>query len=135
MTWNAVTCVQFNPVDDSYFLSGSLDYKLRTWSIPGHQVVDWIDLREMITAVSYVPDGEVSIYFLLIVIAINQGSLSCLFLVEDLIKHFVSIPESNCWFPQRDLSFLQHQRFVFFRFRVLRDILMCRLCIVVVLLS
>uniref|UniRef100_A0A7I3ZZ81 Uncharacterized protein n=1 Tax=Physcomitrium patens TaxID=3218 RepID=A0A7I3ZZ81_PHYPA len=56
-----VTCVQFNPVDDSYFLSGSLDYKLRTWSIPGHQVVDWIDLREMITAVSYVPDGEKAI--------------------------------------------------------------------------
>ncbi|KAG0631305.1 hypothetical protein M758_1G242300 [Ceratodon purpureus] len=56
-----VTCVQFNPVDDSYFLSGALDDKLRIWNIAEHQVVDWIDLREMITAVSYSPDGEKAI--------------------------------------------------------------------------
>lgn len=61
---DAVTCVQFNPVDDGYFLSGALDDKLRIWSIADHQVVDWIDLREMITAVSYTPDGEVLLGFL-----------------------------------------------------------------------
>ncbi|GAB2215672.1 hypothetical protein Droror1_Dr00020067 [Drosera rotundifolia] len=35
-----VTCIQFNPVDDRYFISGSLDAKARIWSIPDRQVVD-----------------------------------------------------------------------------------------------
>ncbi|KAH6806943.1 hypothetical protein C2S51_028051 [Perilla frutescens var. frutescens] len=51
-----VTCIQFNPVDDNYFISGSLDGKVRIWSIPDRQVVDWIDAREMVTAASYTPD-------------------------------------------------------------------------------
>lgn len=55
----AVTCIQFNPVDDNYFISGSLDAKVRIWSIKDRQVVDWNDLREMITAVCYRPDGQV----------------------------------------------------------------------------
>ncbi|KAJ6776324.1 TRANSDUCIN/WD40 REPEAT-LIKE SUPERFAMILY PROTEIN-RELATED [Salix koriyanagi] len=45
-----VTCIQFNPVDDRYFISGSLDAKVRIWSIPDRQVVDWNDLHEMVTA-------------------------------------------------------------------------------------
>ncbi|CAH9108021.1 unnamed protein product [Cuscuta epithymum] len=53
-----VTCIQFNPVDDRYFISGSLDAKVRIWSIPDRQVVDWNDLHEMITAASYTPDGQ-----------------------------------------------------------------------------
>ncbi|KAG0504497.1 hypothetical protein KC19_N027300 [Ceratodon purpureus] len=53
-----VTCAQFNPIDDRYFLSGSLDDKVRIWSIPDHHVVDWSDLQEMVTAVSYTPDGK-----------------------------------------------------------------------------
>ncbi|KAL5715648.1 hypothetical protein ACHQM5_017439 [Ranunculus cassubicifolius] len=53
-----VTCIQFNPVDDSYFISGSLDAKVRIWSIPNHQVVDWNDLHEMVTAACYTPDGQ-----------------------------------------------------------------------------
>uniref|UniRef100_A0A2P2K3Q3 WD-repeat protein n=1 Tax=Rhizophora mucronata TaxID=61149 RepID=A0A2P2K3Q3_RHIMU len=53
-----VTCIQFNPVDDRYFISGSLDAKVRIWSIPDHQVVDWNDLHEMITAACYTPDGQ-----------------------------------------------------------------------------
>ena len=55
----AVTCIQFNPVDDRYFISGSLDAKVRLWSIPDRQVVDWTDLNEMVTAASYTPDGQV----------------------------------------------------------------------------
>lgn len=54
-----MTCIQFNPVDDRYFISGSLDAKVRLWSIPDRQVVDWTDLNEMVTAVSYTPDGQV----------------------------------------------------------------------------
>ena len=30
----AVTCVQFNPMDEQYFISGSLDGKVRIWNIP-----------------------------------------------------------------------------------------------------
>ncbi|XP_043690735.1 WD repeat-containing protein 44 [Telopea speciosissima] len=53
-----VTCIQFNPIDDSYFISGSLDAKVRLWSIPDRQVVDWTDLHEMVTATCYTPDGQ-----------------------------------------------------------------------------
>ncbi|WCJ32156.1 Transducin/WD40 repeat-like superfamily protein [Euphorbia peplus] len=53
-----VTCIQFNPVDDGYFISGSLDAKVRIWSISDHQVVDWSDLHEMVTAACYSPDGQ-----------------------------------------------------------------------------
>ncbi|KAL2481541.1 Transducin/WD40 repeat-like superfamily protein [Abeliophyllum distichum] len=53
-----VTCIQFNPVDDDYFISGSLDGKVRIWSIPDRQVVDWTDLHEMVTAACYTPDGK-----------------------------------------------------------------------------
>ncbi|CAA3019735.1 WD repeat-containing 44-like [Olea europaea subsp. europaea] len=53
-----VTCIQFNPVDDRYFISGSLDGKVRIWSIPDRQVVDWNDLHEMVTAACYTPDGQ-----------------------------------------------------------------------------
>lgn len=55
----AVTCIQFNPVDDNYFISGSLDGKVRIWSTPERHVVDWIDAREMVTAATYTPDGQV----------------------------------------------------------------------------
>ncbi|KAG5138764.1 hypothetical protein JHK82_023495 [Glycine max] len=53
-----VTCVQFNPMDEDYFLTGSLDAKVRMWNIPARLVVDWIDIHEMVTAVSYTPDGQ-----------------------------------------------------------------------------
>ncbi|KAL3820958.1 hypothetical protein ACJIZ3_006863 [Penstemon smallii] len=53
-----VTCIQFNPVDDGYFISGSLDCKVRIWSISDRQVVDWNDLHEMVTAACYTPDGQ-----------------------------------------------------------------------------
>ncbi|CAD6221667.1 unnamed protein product [Miscanthus lutarioriparius] len=53
-----VTCIQFNPVDDRYFISGSLDEKVRIWSIPKREIVDWVDLHEMVTAACYTPDGK-----------------------------------------------------------------------------
>lgn len=56
----AVTSIQFNPVDDNYFISGSIDGKVRIWAISDCQVVDWTDIREIVTTVSYHPDGKVS---------------------------------------------------------------------------
>ncbi|KAI3731376.1 hypothetical protein L1987_62564 [Smallanthus sonchifolius] len=55
---NYVTCVQFQPADENYFVSGSIDGKVRIWSVSGCQVVDWIDIREIVTAVAYSPDGK-----------------------------------------------------------------------------
>ncbi|GLJ55851.1 hypothetical protein SUGI_1199250 [Cryptomeria japonica] len=53
-----VTCIQFNPVDDRYFISGSLDGKVRIWNIPERRVVDWNDIREVVSAACYTPDGQ-----------------------------------------------------------------------------
>ncbi|KAI3471239.1 hypothetical protein Pfo_027902 [Paulownia fortunei] len=53
-----VTCIQFNPVNDDYFISGSIDGKVRIWEIGGCKVVDWTETRDIITAVSYRPDGQ-----------------------------------------------------------------------------
>ncbi|KAI4366082.1 hypothetical protein MLD38_022005 [Melastoma candidum] len=53
-----VTCIQFNPVEDKFFISGSLDGKVRIWSVPDGQVVDWSDFNEMVTAACYKPDGR-----------------------------------------------------------------------------
>ncbi|MED6198291.1 hypothetical protein PIB30_064823 [Stylosanthes scabra] len=55
---NYVTCIQFNPVDDNYFISGSIDGKVRIWTIPDCRVVDWTDIRDIVTAVCYRPDGQ-----------------------------------------------------------------------------
>jgi WD40 repeat protein len=56
---DAVTCVDFNPVDDNYFISGSIDGKVRIWETVGCKVVDYIDTREIVTAACYRPDGKV----------------------------------------------------------------------------
>ncbi|XP_019462813.1 PREDICTED: WD repeat-containing protein 44-like [Lupinus angustifolius] len=53
-----VTCVQFNPVDDKYFISGSIDGKVRIWGICEERVVDWADIRDVISAISYQHDGK-----------------------------------------------------------------------------
>ncbi|CAL0319530.1 unnamed protein product [Lupinus luteus] len=55
---NYVTCIQFNPVDDNSFISGCIDGKVRIWAIPECHVVDWIDIRDIVTAVCYRPDGQ-----------------------------------------------------------------------------
>lgn len=67
-----MTCVQFNPVDDDYFISGSIDGKVRIWVIPGCQVVDWIDVTDIVTAVCYRPDGKVQWNFFLSIFFSNQ---------------------------------------------------------------
>lgn len=50
-------------MDDNNFISGSIDGKLRIWEVEGGRVVDWTDIREIVTAVCYCPDGKVYIFF------------------------------------------------------------------------
>lgn len=56
-----VTSIQFHPRDDRFFLAGSLDSKLRLWSIPDKSVAFWNQLPDLITAVAFTPDGKTSI--------------------------------------------------------------------------
>ncbi|KAJ9171534.1 hypothetical protein P3X46_014890 [Hevea brasiliensis] len=77
---NYVTCVQFNPMDDDSFISGSMDGKVRIWAIPGCQVIDWNDITEIVAAVCYRPDGKVWI-LIVILQGLVVGSMTdnCLF--------------------------------------------------------
>jgi len=59
MNFPTVTCIQSNPVDERYFVSGSIDGKVRVWDVSERRVVDWADTKDIITAVSYQPDGKV----------------------------------------------------------------------------
>ncbi|XP_073315135.1 WD repeat-containing protein YMR102C isoform X1 [Primulina huaijiensis] len=57
-----VTCIQFNPVNDDHFISGSIDGKVRIWAIDGCQVVGWTESKDIITAVSHRPDGQGGVF-------------------------------------------------------------------------
>ncbi|KAF2594535.1 hypothetical protein F2Q70_00045052 [Brassica cretica] len=58
---NFVTCVAFNPVDDNYFISGSFDGKVRIWDVSHCRVVDYTDVRDIVTAVCYRPDAKAAV--------------------------------------------------------------------------
>lgn len=64
LTWRsfvccAVTCVQFQPTSDNYFISGCIDGLVRIWDVRKCLVVDWANTKEIVTAVCYRPDGKV----------------------------------------------------------------------------
>lgn len=61
-----MTSVAFNPVDDNYFISGSIDGKVRIWEVVRCQVVDYTDIREIVTAACYRPDGKVWLNLILL---------------------------------------------------------------------
>ncbi|MBE7181187.1 MAG: hypothetical protein INR71_08260, partial [Terriglobus roseus] len=75
--------IQFHPRDDRFFLAGSLDTKLRLWSIPDKSVAFWNQLSEMITAVAFAPDGKTAI----------AGTIggSCLFYDTEGLKYKTQI--------------------------------------------
>lgn len=56
-----VTSIEFHPRDDRFFLAGSLDSKLRLWSIPDKTVAYLVTVPDMVTAVAFTPDGKHSI--------------------------------------------------------------------------
>uniref|UniRef100_A0A2P2M5X2 WD-repeat protein n=1 Tax=Rhizophora mucronata TaxID=61149 RepID=A0A2P2M5X2_RHIMU len=47
-----------NNYDDNYFISGSIDGKVRLWEVLRCQVVDYTDIRDIITAACFFPDGK-----------------------------------------------------------------------------
>ncbi|KDP26132.1 hypothetical protein JCGZ_22233 [Jatropha curcas] len=55
---NYVTCIQFNPTDETHFISGSIDGKVRIWGVFEGRVVNWVDARDVTSAICYQPDGK-----------------------------------------------------------------------------
>ncbi|TPX39469.1 hypothetical protein SeMB42_g01903 [Synchytrium endobioticum] len=55
-----VTSIRFHPADDRYFASGSLDGRVRIWSIPDKRVERWNELpgSGFVTAVAFSHDGK-----------------------------------------------------------------------------
>ncbi|KAI9316823.1 WD40-repeat-containing domain protein [Dichotomocladium elegans] len=58
----SVTSVAFHPVDDRIFLSGSLDGKVRIWSVPDRSCVACSALPDdgIVTAVGFAKDGKLT---------------------------------------------------------------------------
>ena len=56
-----MTSIQFHPRDDRFFLAGSLDSRIRLWSIPDKSVAYSSQASEIVTAVAFTPDGKTSI--------------------------------------------------------------------------
>ena len=75
-----VTSIQFHPRDDRFFLAGSLDSKIRLWSIPDKNVAYWQQVPDMVTAVAFTPDGKTAI-------AGTLGGLCILYDTEGLKAH------------------------------------------------
>ena len=53
-----VTSVQFHPIQDYLFISGSFDSRLRLWNILEHRVVDWVQVPTLVTASTFSPNGK-----------------------------------------------------------------------------
>ncbi|CEI97189.1 hypothetical protein RMCBS344292_11325 [Rhizopus microsporus] len=57
---NFVTSVKFHPKDDRFFLSSSMDGRIRIWSIPEKRVAFWNEAPgfKHVTAVGFTLDGK-----------------------------------------------------------------------------
>ncbi|VDK51286.1 unnamed protein product [Anisakis simplex] len=80
-----VTCIAFMPKDDRYFLSGSLDGKLRLWHIPDKKVALWNEVEQVkfITAIAFVKNGRFA------VVGTYDGR--CFFYSTDQLKYHTVI--------------------------------------------
>ena len=55
---SVVTGISFCPCNEDFLAIGSLDKITRIWSIKHKTVVDWVEVKDVISAVSYSLDGE-----------------------------------------------------------------------------
>lgn len=55
---SVVTSISFCPSNEDFLATGSLDKITRIWSIKHKTVVDWVEVKDVISAVSYSLDGE-----------------------------------------------------------------------------
>jgi len=100
-----VTCVQFNPVNDNYFISGSIDGKVRIWEISHCKVVNWTEIKDIVTAICYRPDGQVDVVPSLFSVLSKdffkpQSSCEYAIITSDLLSG------RNNWHNYRELSLL-----------------------------
>ncbi|CDW51845.1 WD repeat containing protein 44 [Trichuris trichiura] len=80
-----VTSIAFSVKDDRYFISGSLDGKIRLWLIPEKKVVNWNELDEgqLVTAVTFVKNGEL--------VAVGTYNGRCIFYTSDKLSYHAQI--------------------------------------------
>uniref|UniRef100_A0A1L8DNK9 WD repeat-containing protein 44 n=1 Tax=Nyssomyia neivai TaxID=330878 RepID=A0A1L8DNK9_9DIPT len=81
-----VTAIAFHPRDDRYFLSGSLDGKLRLWNIPDKKVALWNELdgqTKLITAANFCQNGKFAV--------VGSYDGRCIFYTTDQMKYHTQI--------------------------------------------
>lgn len=81
-----VTAIAFHPRDDRYFLSGSLDGKLRLWNIPDKKVAVWNEVDgqiKLITAANFCQNGKFAV--------VGSYDGRCLFYNTDQLKYHTQI--------------------------------------------
>ncbi|XP_033122161.1 WD repeat-containing protein 44-like [Anneissia japonica] len=81
-----VTAIAFHPRDDRYFLSGSLDGKLRLWNIPDKKVALWNEIdgqTKLITAANFIQNGRFS------VVGTYDGR--CIFYDTEHLKYYCQV--------------------------------------------
>ncbi|XP_076338812.1 WD repeat-containing protein 44 [Tachypleus tridentatus] len=81
-----VTAIAFHPRDDRYFLSGSLDGKLRLWNIPDKKVALWNEVdgnTKLITAASFCQNGKFAV--------VGSYDGRCIFYNTEQLKYYTQI--------------------------------------------
>lgn len=82
-----VTAIVFHPKDDRYFLSGSLDGKLRLWNIPDKKVTLWNEVgsnnNSLITTANFCHNGKFA------VVGTYDGK--CIFYSTEHLKYYTQI--------------------------------------------
>ncbi|KAH8924073.1 WD40 repeat-like protein [Atractiella rhizophila] len=82
-----VTSIAFHPRDDRFFISGSLDAKLRLWNIPEKKVHLWTEIPGLITCVNFTNDGSLA--------CVGTFTGECMLFESDSLKLNTSIMAKN----------------------------------------
>lgn len=81
-----VTAIAFHPKNDQFFISGSLDGKIRLWNIPDKKVALWNEVdgtTKLITAANFCGNGKFA--------AVGTYDGRCIFYSTDQLKYFTTI--------------------------------------------